>query len=200
MSLCKCSGASEACLHTLKLLLHPGKFMKSVIIGCASREYRGRTCEWDSRRPLGKLIYPFRSCRQCRQKDELTVGVAENEQTEWKAFQINEKTTSRVLMLVIPDGIVKQNEIHGNRLCKAVLVQVVSSLKHYLQNKYLQSTVKISLAQKWWVALNLWRWMCRQMLCYCSGTVNMTTYLFFFGLYLAGLSDCIAETHRWTFL
>lgn len=45
-------------------------------------------------------------------------------------------------MLIIPDGIVKENKIYGKYLDKAVLAQVVSPLKHYLQNKYLQNIVK----------------------------------------------------------
>ena len=44
-------------------------------------------------------------------------------------------------MLIIPNGIVKENKIYGKRLDKAVLALVVASLNHYLQNKYLQNTV-----------------------------------------------------------
>lgn len=45
-------------------------------------------------------------------------------------------------MLIIPDGIVKENKIYGERLRKAVVVLVVSSLKQDLQNQYLHSVVK----------------------------------------------------------
>lgn len=36
--------------------------------------------------PLGKLIHPFRSCCQCRPKDEALLLFQENEQTQWEAF------------------------------------------------------------------------------------------------------------------
>ena len=45
-------------------------------------------------------------------------------------------------MLIVPDGIVKEKTIYGKRLDEAVLALLLSSRKHYLQNKYLKNVVK----------------------------------------------------------
>ena len=97
--------------------------------------------------PLGKLIYPFRSCCQCCQR--MSYRWCPREWAEWmKSFSDQWRDHFSILVLIIPDGIVKENRICGERLREAVLTQVVSSLKHYLQNKYLRDIVKISLAEK----------------------------------------------------
>lgn len=57
-----------------------------------------------------------------------------------KSFSDQWRDHFSILVLIIPDGIVKENKIYG--LKAAVLTQVVSTLNHYLQNKYLQNIVK----------------------------------------------------------
>ncbi len=67
MSLCKCSGPLRPACARWSYYYIWGNSWK-VLLLVVLHESRGRTCEWDSRRPLGKLIYPFRSCCQCCQR------------------------------------------------------------------------------------------------------------------------------------
>lgn len=128
------------------------------------------------------------------------VNGKENEQSEWISFSDQWKEKHYfVLMLITPVRVVQENQSDGNKPHKGELAQAISSLQHYLQNKYLHNAIKKLLAKKWWVIqkpleMNLltdavW-WKCK----------HDFFSVVLFGLCLAGLSDYIAETHRWHFI
>lgn len=140
MSLCKCSGPLRpACAHRSYYYIWGNSW--KVLLLVVLHGSMGRTCEWDWRRPLGKLIYPFRSCcRRCQRMSQCCLP--ENEPDWMKSFSDQWRDHFSILMLIIPNGIVKENKIYVERLREAVVVVVVSSLKQYLQNNYLQSAIK----------------------------------------------------------
>lgn len=130
MSLCKCSGGPlRPCLRTPQLLLHPGErerereeggkkkknSWKVLLLLVALDGRRGRTCEWDSRRPPGgKLIYPFRSCCQCCQRMSCPSVLRGGGRAGWmKSFSDQWKEHFSVLTPIPPDGIVVKKQIYG---------------------------------------------------------------------------------------
>lgn len=105
MSLCKCSGPLRPSCSRWSYYYNWENSWK-VLLLVVLHGSRGRTCEWDLCRPLGKLIYPFRSC--CQHCQKMSYCWFPREWADWmKSFSDQWRDHFYILMLIIPDGIVK---------------------------------------------------------------------------------------------